>query len=121
MRRRKLLKNNCGPFFRLPAPARPQGAGEGAVKRAVSCRAVIKNTLFALLALLVLGAGGLAAVSLRPSGGGVLAGAAFAGSLLASPRTAMAAMGRLWADEHPAGQGPAAGQGLVKRTIRMDY
>ena len=61
----------------------------------------LKNTIFILLALLLCGAGGLAAVAVLPSGHQALGTAVFAGTFLASPRTALAAMGRAWEDEHP--------------------
>ena len=61
----------------------------------------LKNTIFLLLALLLCGAGGLAAAALLPSGQQALGTAVFAGTFLTSPRTALAAMGRAWEDEHP--------------------
>ena len=61
----------------------------------------LKNTIFILLALLLCGAGGLAAMAVLPSGQQALGTAVFAGTFLASPRTALAAMGRAWEDEHP--------------------
>ena len=58
----------------------------------------LKNTIFILLALLLCGAGGLAAMAVLPSGQQALGTAVFAGTFLASPRTALAAMGRAWED-----------------------
>lgn len=60
----------------------------------------LKNILFLLLSTLLCGASALAAASARLSGS-LLDTAAFAGSLLNSPGTALAAMQQVWEDEHP--------------------
>ena len=49
----------------------------------------LKNTIFLLLALLLCGAGGLAAAALLPSGQQALGTAVFAGTFLTSPRTCL--------------------------------
>lgn len=61
----------------------------------------LKNILFLLLSALLCGGSALAAASARLGGAQLLETAAFAGSLLQSPGTAIAAAQQVWEDEHP--------------------
>ncbi len=61
----------------------------------------LKNILFLLLCALLCGGSALAAASARLGGAQLLETAAFAGSLLQSPGTAIAAAQQVWEDEHP--------------------
>ena len=60
----------------------------------------IKKILFSILTLIIGASGLIAALTVLPARGVLLETAAYAGSFFASPRTALAAMGQTWADEH---------------------
>ena len=71
-----------------------------------------KKILFLFLTLAVCSASLLAAATVLPTQGVLLQTAAYAGSFFASPRTALAALGQVWTDEHPQQEQAASAGGF---------